>query len=209
MGYINTHDRHFVYPVWLRIFTLVGVFAVFAMVAGPSYLFSSYDTTLPWNEQERISSKGPITEIHLSEDRPQLDNILRYKSEVEQDEQPRGEINILIYPDGSVKGIWNGEYDRLDDAHCLVMASNFSGSVIPDRKYVENSVNDSTKLYFFAAGAYNLFETEQSTKKQRSLSGFVYVRGWLDPNYLAVGELIITRDKKTCETFLWVSSPVK
>jgi hypothetical protein len=206
---MSIQNKNLVYPIWLRFFAIIAGLAAFVMFAGPSYLFSSYDTTLPWNEYERILSNGPITEIHLSEDRPQLDNILRYKTEVEQDEQPRGEINVLISSDGSVKGLWNGEYDQPDGAHCQVMASNFTGSVIPDRRYTENSVRDSTKLYFFAAGAYNLFETEQSTRKQRSLSGFIYVRGWLDPNYLAVGELIITRDKKVCETFLWVSSPAK
>jgi hypothetical protein len=194
--------------MWLRFFALAAVFVAFGMFAGPSFLFSSSDSSLPWNEQERVMSRGRMPQFHPSEDQPQLTNVLRYKTQVEQDDRPRGEINVLIYPDGTVKGVWNGEYDRSDDFHCLVMASSFAGNIDPTRKFTENGVQDPSKLYFFTVGAYNVFETELSTKQQRNISGFAYVRGWLDPNYTVEGEMIITEDKKTFETFSWAALPI-
>jgi hypothetical protein len=205
---IDSQAGRLVYPIWLRFFTLAAALAAFFLLVGPSSLFSNSDPSLPWNEQGRILPQGRRPQFHLSEDQPRLTNIFRYKTEVELDGQPQGEIIFLIYPDGTVKGIWNGEYNRADDTHCLIMAASFAGNIDPTRKYIENGVKDPSKLYFITAGAYNLFETTLSTKQQRNVSGFVYVRGWLDPNYAAVGELIITQNKKTFKTFSWTANSV-
>ncbi len=208
MNYIDPQNRHSVYPVWLRFFTLVAAFAAFVIFVGPSSLFSKSDPSLPWNEERSVLSRDRTSQFHLSEYQPKLTHVLRYKAQVEQYVQPQGEINILIYPDGNVKGIWNGEYDRADDAHCLIMAASFAGNVDPTRKYIENGVQDLSKLYFFTAGSYNVFETARATGSISDVSGFLYVRGWLDSNYTAVGELVITRNKKTFGTFSWVAVPV-
>jgi hypothetical protein len=208
MAGINVHTKHYIYPIWLRFFALAAGIIACVVFLGPKYLFSSYDTSLPWNERERMLSQGRERQFQISEEQPQLTYVLRYKARVELDEQPRGEINILIYPDGMVKGIWNGEYDRTEDIHCLIMASSFMGNIEPSKKYVEDGVADKSKLYFLTGGGYNTFETEPATKQQRNINGFVYVRGWIDPNYTAEGELIITKDKKNFETFSWAAHPV-
>ncbi len=205
---IDSWASRFVYPIWLRFFTLAAAVAAFFLLVGPSPLFTNSDSSLPWNEQGRILPQGQTPQFHLSEDQPRLTNVLRYKVQVERDDQSQGGISFLIYPDGTVKGVWNGEYDRADDTHCLIMAASFAGNIDPTRKYIENGVQDPSKLYFITAGAYNVFETVLSTGKSRTVYGFVYVRGWLAPNYTAVGELIITQNKKTFETFSWAAVPV-
>jgi hypothetical protein len=205
---MNTHDKHFVYPIWLRFFALAAGLAACVIFVGPKYLFSSYDTSLPWNEQERILSNARTQQFHLSEEQPELTNILRYKARLEQDDQPRGEINILVYPDGVVKGVWNGEYERPEDIHCLIMASSFAGNIDPSKQYIEDGVRDPSKIYFLTAGGYNTFETKAQNTQPRNVSGFVYVRGWIDPNYNVAGEMIITEDKKAFETFSWAATPV-
>ena len=175
------------------------------MFVGPSLLFGNPDSSLPWNEQASILPSGKALQFNLSEDQPQLTDTLRYKAQVEQGGQPRGEINVLIYPDGTVKGVWNGEYDRPDDVHCLVMAASFTGNIDPSKRFVKR---DPSKLYFITAGTSTLVETNLSTSRDSSISSFIYVRGWLDPNYAIIGELIITENKKTYETFSWDALPV-
>ena len=202
------HTGRYVYPIWLRFFALFAVFAAFAIAICPSYLFSSSDRSLPWNDQDRILLPGQTPQFKLSDEQPELTRVLRYKARVEQDDQPRGEINILIYPDGIVKGVWNGEYDRSDESHCLIMAASFAGNIDPDREYIEDDEKDPSKLYFLTAGAYNTFETKASASQPRNISGFVYVHGWLDHDYSIAGEMIITEDKKTFETFSWAAVPV-
>ena len=48
--------------------------------------------------REAYLPPGQTPQFHLSEDQPQLTNVFRYKTEVEQDDQPQGDINFLIYP---------------------------------------------------------------------------------------------------------------
>jgi hypothetical protein len=205
MDYIDQQNVRSVYPVWLRFFTLIAGLAAFLLLVGPSVLFSNSDPSLPWNEQASILPPGKTPQFKLSKDQPQLTDTLRYKAQVEQGDQRRGEINVLIYPDGTVKGIWNGEYDQPNDVHCTIMAASFAGNIDPSKRFVKS---DTSKLYFLTAGASTLMETNLSTKRDRGINGFVYVRGWLDPNYAVIGELIITENKKTYETFSWDALPV-
>jgi hypothetical protein len=37
----------------------------------------------------------------------------------------------------------------------------------------------------------------------RGVKGYIYVTGWLDPEYNATGKIIITSDKESYETFSW------
>jgi len=208
MAYSDPQNRRFIYPSWLRFFTIAAALAAFFLLGGSSSLFSNSDPSLPWNEQASILPPGKTPQFKLSEDHPSLTGNLRYKAQVEQDGQPRGNINVLIYPDGTVKGVWNGEYDRADDTHCLIMAASFKGNIDPTRKFVENGIEDPSKLYFITAGAYNVLETVPSTGKSRDVSGFAYLRGWLNSNYTVVGELVITQNKKTFETFSWAAFPL-
>ena len=204
MDSTDLHIGRSVYPIWLRFFTIIAGLAAFFLLAGQSSLFNS-DPSLPWNEQDRILSQGQPTQFHLSEDQPQLTQVLRYKTRVEQDDQPRGEINVLIYPDGSVKGVWNGEYDEPNNVHCLIMAASFTGNIDPSRRFVKR---DPSRLYFATAGTSALIETNLSTSRDRSINGAIYVRGWIDPNFAVIGDLIITENKKTFETFNWTALPV-
>jgi hypothetical protein len=205
MDYIDRQNVRSVYPIWLRFFTLIAALAAFLLLVGPSVLFSNSDPTLPWNEQASILPPGKTPQFKLSPDQPQLTEAIRYKAQVEQGDQPRGEINVLIYPDGTVKGVWNGEYDQPNDVHCLIMAASFTGNIDPSKRFVKS---DPSKLYFLTAGASSRMETNSSTGHSRGINDFVYVRGWLDPNYAVVGELIITENKKTCEIFSWDAVPV-
>ncbi len=203
---MNTQNRHFVYPIWLRFFTLIAGLAAFLLFVGPSVLFSNSDAFLPWNEQGSILPPGKMPQFKLSSEQPQLTEALRYKAQVEQGGQPRGDIKVLIYPDGRVKGIWNGEYDQPNDVHCVILAANFTGNIDPSKRFVKS---DPSKLYFLTAGTSTLMETNLSTSRNRGINGFIYVRGWIDPNYAVVGELIITENKRTYETFSWDALPVK
>jgi hypothetical protein len=141
----------------------------------------------------------------------------------------------MIDTDGSVKGVWNGEYDRPSDnpvirgslprpheepnadsklenqsesepnnVHCLIMAASFYGNVDPSKPF---GSRDRSNLYFITRGAFTMLETQQSTGRSRSIFGLIYVRGWLDPNYTAVGEIIVTENKKSFETLDWVAQP--
>jgi hypothetical protein len=87
------------------------------------------------------------------------------------------------------------------------MAASFAGNVDPSKPFIENGSRSFSNLYFIARGSFTLFETERSTGRGRSVLGFIYVRGWLYPDYTAVGEVVITENKRSFDTFDWVAQP--
>jgi hypothetical protein len=215
---ISSHTRRFTYPLWLRFFTLVAGVILVILLAGPSVLFSNSDPTLPWNEEFRINPPGQTPEIQLSDKQPQLAQVLHYKIQPEEGDNPRGTINFFIHPDGNVMGVWNGEYDKSaesvadanvipDDVHYLIMAASFNGNVDPSKPFPKDGAKNCSNLYFLTRGTYMLLETQKATGGSRSVNGLIYVRGWLHPDYTAIGEVIITKDKRTFETFNWVAQP--
>jgi hypothetical protein len=204
---IDTQSRRFTYPVWLRFFTLIAALVAAVILLGPAYLFSNSDPALPWNEENRILPEGQTSAAAPSADQPQLTQVLRYKTEAERDGNECGTLNILIYPDGIVKGVWNGEYDLPGGGHYLIIAASFAGNIDPSKTFIENGVRDPSKLYFITAGSYTMAKTQLSIGQNRSVNGGIYVRGWLDSEFTAVGELIITEDKKSFDTFYWTAKP--
>jgi hypothetical protein len=204
---IDSQDRRSIYPIWLRFFTFFAAIAAALILLGPSFSFSNSDPSLPWNEQARILSAGKTSEAKPSADQPQLTRVLRYKAQAEQDGSPCGTVNVLIYPDGIVRGVWNGEYTKPGNVNYLIMAASFDGNIDPSRPFIKDGFQDPSKLYFITAGAFTLVETQLSTGQSRGINGFLYVRGWLDPNYTALGDLTITEDKKSFETFDWAAQP--
>ncbi len=204
----NRQTKSSVYPFWLRFFALVAVLVAAFLLFGPSFLFSKTDNSLPWNEESRILPPGKTATSSPNEQQAQLTEILRYKAQLEQDGSPRGIVNLIVYPNGIVKGVWAGEYDRDEDTHCLVMAGSFAGNIDPTKPYIENGVANPTKLYFITTGSFTMLETQISTGKNSSIYGLVYVCGWIDSDYTALAELTLTKNKKTLETFPWTATPI-
>ena len=117
---------------------------------------------------------------------------------------------MLVYPNGNVKGIWSGEYNICDDTHCLIIAANFIGNVDASKQFIEkeHGIKDPNKLYFITRGTYSVYERQTSTGQGRNVYGFIYVRGWLYPNEIAIGEIFLTEKKKDFETFDWSAWPI-
>jgi hypothetical protein len=193
--------------LWLRFFALIAVLTAAFVLLGPSFLLSNTDPSMPWNEENRIlpSESNPL--FRLSPDQPKLTDILRYKTPVELDDGPRGDLNFVVFPDGTIKGIWGGEYDESNGTHCVVMAASFSGNIDPSKPCIEGNRHEASKLYFITTGSYTLLKDTPSVSA-RGVNGFLYVRGWMDPNHAVVGELTITENKRSFENFSWEASPV-
>ena len=201
-------NRRSVYTVWLRFLALIGVVVGAFILVCPSFLFSYSNPNLPWNEEARILAPGKVLTRSPSADQPKITDTLRYKAQVWQDNGSRGVVNFIIYPDGIVKGVWNGEYESSSDSHCVVLASSFYGNIDPAKPCVDENAHYAGKLYFITSGTYSMLETANAAGYNRGINGLVYVRGWLDPNYVAEGELFITRNKKSYEVFTWSASPI-
>ncbi len=162
---------------------------------------------MPWNEEYRILPAGQKPIYIPSEQRPQLNEILRYRTSLEKNSRPCGSVNVVIYPDGIVKGLWNGEYEPTDDIHCNILAASFAGNIDPSKAFIGKDARDSSRLYFITNGTYCLLERDSSIGRNRNINGYIYVRGWICSDYTVIGELIVTEDLKNSETYYWVAGP--
>ena len=202
---IDTQDRRLVYIVWLRILALVCAIVAAFIFFVPDFI-SYLNPLLPWNEESRILGPGKIPSRHPSLDQPKLGEVIHYKTSPIFDGLPCGNLNFFISPEGIVKGIWNGEYDTSDDVHCTILAASFTGNVDPSKSCIEGNHHDPSKLYFITKGTVTMLKT--STFGNRGINGFVYFRGWLDPNYTATGELFVTQNKKSYEVFTCIADEI-
>ena len=101
------------------------------------------------------------------------------------------------------QGGWGGDYEPRPNVHWQVMGSEFTGNIDPSKIYKDNYGEDRSQLYFITKGKFIILETNSETRKVRSVKGHIYVTGWLDTEYNATGEIIITSDKKSYKTFSW------
>lgn len=200
-------DYRGVYGFWVRFLTFAGVAVVTIVLVGTSFMTRGTEAQLPWNEEKQMLGRRHAAEGVLAE-QPQIERILRYKSDVEQEGHGRGEVNLLIYPEGTVKGVWNGRYDFGDGVERVIMAASFSGNTVPGKRYVGENGPDRSKLYLMAKGTYVIMESKAGSGVEENTSGYLYVTGWVEKDFTAVGDLYITRDRRTYERFDWGATPM-
>lgn len=168
----------------------------------PSALFNRPDPNLPWNEEFRLLK--PDQEVqHPSEQQPEITGTLCFRADAAQHGEARGGISLFILPNGRIKGGWGGEYKPYPEITWEVMGAQFKGNIDPSKIYIDAEGEDPTKLYFITKGRFIILETNSKTGKVRSVKGHIYTTGWLDIEYNATGEITITSDKKSFETFSW------
>ncbi len=158
----------------------------------------------PWKEW-RLRQANPKPSQEPSDKHPKIAQQLECQGSAEaKDKQitPRGEITLLIAPDGKVAGMWGGNY--YNDAKVnFEGGGDFAGYICPAKIYKEETgQEDPSRLYFIAKGKFQLHESDlQKTYYIRV--GDLYVTGWLSPNYNVEGKVTLTSDEKYYETFYW------
>ena len=186
----------------LLLMLLVTMIVGAAIWLGPSVLLSRGDPNLPWNQARRLVRKGQAVE-GPSEQQLNIDRLWWFGATVRQEDAERGEIIMLLGPDGRIKGGWSGEYRPTAELHYQVMAGNFKGNIDPSRIYSDEKGQDESQLFFIAKGIFVILETNSRTNRVRSVKGHIYVTGWLDTECKATGKVTITSDKRTFKTFGW------
>jgi hypothetical protein len=127
---------------------------------------------------------------------------------VEENEVKSG-VGLFILTDGRVKGVWDGKYNPEPDTIWEVVGSRFNGNIDPTKIYSDKDGEDPKKLYFIAKGKALMMVTNSKTDKIKTATGAIYVTGWLDNEYNAVGKVTITTDKKTYKEYCWQSKGAK
>jgi hypothetical protein len=186
----------------LLFMVLIAVIAGFLLVYDPFALFGSRDPDLPWNQVNRIVGPGKTVPAPSAE-QPSITGALAFRAEAEEEGAERGKIKMMLFSDGRISGEWSANYDPEPGINYHVVKSGFKGNIDPSRIYKDEDGKDRSLLYFITAGKFMILETNSRTGKVRGVKGRIYARGWLDTEYKAKGEIIITSDKKSYKSFSW------
>jgi len=171
----------------------------------PTALFHDTDESLPWNQEYRLIKRGEDAELVPSEEQHQLNKSLEFGFTALEEGKKRGEIDLVIYDNGRVRGNWSGDYRVDDKTTRAVMLAPFTGNIDPTNVYSGEEGEDLSKLYFMCKGNFIILEN-QSGFRDVQVKGLIYVTGWLDTDNRAFGEVIITSDKKYFERYEWQGS---
>lgn len=174
----------------------------------PMALIHGSGSGMPWNEERRLVRPGE--EVKQPKDgQPKILNNLVFEGQIVEDNEVKGMVELFILTDGRIKGKWGGTYKPEPDIMWEVTGSRFKGNIDPTKIYSDKDGEDASKLYFIAKGGFLILETNSKTDRIRTATGSIYVTGWLDNEYNAVGKVTITSDKKTYWEYCWQSKGEK
>lgn len=169
----------------------------------------TYPDLEPWTEWRLRESNAKALE-EPSEEQPDITEGVRYDLNVNYQDEGRGEMYLVIRPDGTVMGVWHGNYYKEKTKLSFdIQGGDFEGYVCPLKIYQDENGENPSKLYFIAKGKFLIHEFDFK-KKYRIRVGDLYVTGWLEADYVVYGKLVITSDEKYSETYDWKAyRPVK
>ena len=197
--------------VWFLV--VVGLVIVIMLVQGVMRKTAKDPDTCfdiePWTEW-RLRKSNARALKEPSEEQPDITEGVRYDVSVNYQDENRGEMDLVIQPDGTVMGAWHGYYHKEKPKLSFdIQGGAFEGYVCPLKIYQDEKGEDPSKLYFIAKGDFLIHESDLKTK-YRIRVGDLYVTGWLEADYVAYGKLVITSDEKYSETYDWKAyRPVK
>jgi hypothetical protein len=194
---------------YVLILMILIVFLIGALIwLDPMALIHGYGSGMPWNEERRIVR--PDGEVKQpKEGQPKILENLGFDGQIMEGGEVKGGVEMYLSTDGRIKGVWGGKYNPEPNLMWEVVGSRFRGNIDPTKIYSDKDGEDPRKLYFIAKGESLIMVTNLKTDKIKTAGGLVYVTGWLDNDYNAVGKVTITSDKKTYWEYYWQSKGEK
>jgi hypothetical protein len=193
----------------ILILMVIVVFIVVALIwLDPMALMRKSGSGMPWNEEHRLVRPGGEVK-QPKEGQPEITDNLVFAGAMVENGEVKGKVEMFILTDGRIKGTWGGKYNPEPNIIWEVAGSRFSGNIDPTKIYSDKDGEDPRKLYFIAKGNALIMVTNTKTDKIKTASGAIYVTGWLDNEYKAVGKVTITSNKKEYWEYYWHSEGEK
>jgi hypothetical protein len=173
----------------------------------PMALMGGEGKGMPWNEESKIVLPGREVP-RPGPQQPVISDNLGFGAKIEGTSDSGG-LEMYIMTDGRIKGVLGGTYKPKPEIMWEVVSAKFEGNIVPSKIYSDEGGKDPTKLYFIGAGKILIMETNSKTNEVRTGNVRLYVTGWLDSKYEAVGKATITSDKKKYVEYAWQSKGEK
>ena len=181
---------------------------------GPTLSGYSSDPNLPWNQEHLLVKRGEQVPSP-TEQQPNITVFLEFAAtpirgapnDADLLEDSQGQLEMTISPAGRIAGNWIAEYKPTAEISYFLMGARFWGNIDPSKVYSDENGQDPSKLYFIAKGNLLIAKIKRKSKEVSGVNGYIYVTGWLDPEFTATAIITLTSDKKSFQSFLWNAEP--
>ncbi|PKL45384.1 MAG: hypothetical protein CVV39_08025 [Planctomycetes bacterium HGW-Planctomycetes-1] len=147
----------------------------------------------PWFEEQRLIGKEAFPIVQTGKKgKVVIKDSTILKGIVQRKEENRGELEIVIEPNGLATGHWQCAYEYTDSSYTI--SAQFKGNIDPTKIYQNENEKNPQLLYLIAKGKYEQIRTDKKTFNQWPTKQTIYVVGWLDKDYSAKGKLFLMAD---------------
>lgn len=156
----------------------------------------------PWDQWKDLSKRAD--DGNLNNSAIKFEESLIIDTTAMEGTDPRGDLKIFLSPAGEVTAIWSGNYYPENQLEFLIMKGASNGFFDSEQVFIDDNGNeDPLKLNFLTKGAFNILSTNYADSKVKSLSGNLYITGWVETDKKANGKIIITSGPKEYRSYDW------
>jgi hypothetical protein len=144
----------------------------------------------PWFENQRLLGKEafPIKQTG-KKGKVVINDETVLKGSVQRNNENRGDVEIVIEPNGLAKGHWQCAYEYIDSSY--IISADFAGNIDPTKTYENENGKNKQLLYLITKGTYEQIKTDKKTGNQWPSKETIYVVGWINKDYSANGKLFL------------------
>lgn len=134
----------------------------------------------PWFEQQRLLGKNalPIKQTG-KKGKTVISSQTILKGNVQRNDENRGNLEIVIEPNGLAAGRWQCEYEYTDSSYTI--SAQFKGNIDPTKTFENENGKNKQLLYLITKGKYEQIKTDKKTANQWPIKQTIYVVGWIYP----------------------------
>jgi len=154
----------------------------------------------PWFEDKRLVEKEklPIKQTGKG-DKTLIYTETVLAGGVERKGEKRGDIEIIIEPNGLAQGHWQCAYEYADSKTSYTITANFAGNIDPTKTFEDPNGTNKKLLYFITKGQYEQIKID-ADGKQWPNKETVYAVGWIDKDKSVKGKIfLMTADGGSAE----------
>jgi hypothetical protein len=134
----------------------------------------------PWFEEQRLLAEKdfPVKQTG-KKGKVVINNETTLTGTVQREDTQRGDIEIVIDPNGKAIGRWSCAYEYPDSSYSIT--AEFTGNIDPTKTFENETGKNPRLLYLITKGKYEQIKTDKKTGYQWPTEQIIYVVGWIYP----------------------------
>jgi hypothetical protein len=155
----------------------------------------------PWALEELLVPEGNPVPLPKPP-KPTLRQTMMLSGQAFRDDQPRGNVTVIVAADGRVQAQWNADYTHRQKQYHLEATA--AGNIDIKQTYTDANGKDKSRLFFIAKGPYKLITEDPKTGRSGE-NGTVWLLGYMSPEGHTQGTLTLSTDQQWSAVYHYIA----